>query len=169
MVTSSTDHITKEQIFKILEEVPDPEVPVLSVIDLGVVRDVLFNQNNITVVLTPTYSGCPAMDVFEEDIIGKLKEHGVENVTIKTVYHPAWTTDWMSDAAKEKLRVYGIAPPEKSTTDKGALFTSGEKIVACPRCASKNTKMVSLFGSTACKAHYQCKDCLEPFDYFKCI
>ena len=169
MVTSSTDHITKDWVLKVLEAVPDPEVPVLSVIELGVVRDVLFEANNITVVITPTYSGCPAMDVFEEDIISELKANGVENVAIKTVYHPAWTTDWMSDVAKEKLRVYGIAPPEKSTTDKGALFTSGEKIVACPRCSSKSTKMISLFGSTACKAHYQCKDCLEPFDYFKCI
>lgn len=169
MVAHSIDNITKDQIYQILEEVPDPEIPVLSVVELGVVRDALFQEDALTIVITPTYSGCPAMNAFEVDIIAKLKEKGFSNAKIKTVYHPAWTTDWMSNEAKEKLRKYGIAPPEKSTSDKGALFSSGEKIVACPKCNSKDTKLVSQFGSTACKAHYQCNECLEPFDYFKCI
>ena len=169
MVNLSTDKITKSQVLEFLEEVPDPEIPVLSVIELGVVRDVFIDENTVIVVITPTYSGCPAMNTFEEDIISKLAEKGIPNTKIKTTYSPAWTTDWMSDAAKEKLRVYGIAPPEKSTTDKNALFSDGEKVVPCPKCGDKNTKLVSQFGSTACKAHYQCNECLEPFDYFKCI
>ncbi|MBL4667662.1 MAG: phenylacetate-CoA oxygenase subunit PaaJ [Flavobacteriales bacterium] len=159
----------KEAIWKFLSEVPDPEIPVISVVELGVVRKVKVLTEKVIITITPTYTGCPAMKAFEDDIISKLNDKGIENVEIKTVYSPAWTTDWMSDEAREKLRKYGIAPPIKGTEDKGVLFGSDSKIVSCPRCKSKNTTLKSQFGSTACKALYQCKECLEPFDYFKCI
>lgn len=163
----STLH-TKEQIFNLLSAIPDPEIPVISIQELGVLRDVEFIDGVCVITITPTYSGCPAMKVIEDDIISLLKEKGIEKVKIKTVYSPAWTTDWMRDEAKEKLRKYGIAPPEKTTIDKGVLLGK-DKVVKCPQCGSKNTVMKSQFGSTACKALYQCKDCLESFDYFKCI
>jgi ring-1,2-phenylacetyl-CoA epoxidase subunit PaaD len=114
------------------------------------------------------YSGCPAMKQMEDDVRSKLKENGFENIKINTVYAPAWTTDWLSAEAKKKLQDYGIAPPEESTTDKSFL-TGKKKDITCPRCKSTNTSMVSQFGSTACKALYKCNDCLEAFDYFKCI
>jgi ring-1,2-phenylacetyl-CoA epoxidase subunit PaaD len=167
---SNTIKFTKEQVWNFLEEVPDPEIPVISVVGLGVVREVIFeNIDNITIVITPTYSGCPAMKVFEEDIVAKLTEKGFKNVTIKTVLSPAWTTDWMSEEAREKLRKFGISPPIKGTEDKGVLFSSSPKNVPCPNCNSINTALKSQFGSTACKALYTCIDCKEPFDYFKCI
>lgn len=169
MVNISTDHITKEQVLNFLEEVPDPEIPVLSVVELGIIRDVIIEKKSVIITITPTYSGCPAMNTFEVDIISKLTEKGIPNTKIKTIYHPTWTTDWMSEEAKKKLIVYGIAPPLKGTDNKGVLFSSGEKIIPCPRCGNKNTRLVSQFGSTACKAQYQCNECLEPFDYFKCI
>ena len=156
------------KILEYLEEVKDPEIPVISVVELGVVRAVVKEGNRVTVSITPTYTGCPAMRVMEEDIIAKLHEKGFADVVVKTVLSPAWTTDWMNDAAKEKLRVYGIAPPEKSTADKNVLL-GHPKITKCPRCGSENTVMVSQFGSTACKALWKCSDCLEPFDHFKCI
>jgi ring-1,2-phenylacetyl-CoA epoxidase subunit PaaD len=119
-------------------------------------------------VITPTYTGCPAMKLIEDDIKIKLREIGINNIKVELVYSPAWTTDWINDTAKEKLRAYGIAPPEHSSIDKGLLM---EKIreLKCPQCKSKNTEMISQFGSTACKALYRCLDCKEPFDYFKCI
>ncbi len=155
-------------ILKLLEQVCDPEVPVLSVIDLGVVRKVEETPDGITVTITPTYSGCPAMDMIAGEIRSVLERNGFTNVTIKTVLSPAWTTEWLSDAAKEKLRAYGIAPPEHSTADKNALLGK-ERSVKCPRCGSTHTEMISNFGSTACKALWKCMDCKEPFDYFKCI
>lgn len=159
----------REQILKLLNEIPDPEIPVISIVELGVIRDVsLTDDKSIEVTITPTYSGCPAMKQMEDDVRKKLSENGFENIKITTVYNPAWTTDWISDEAREKLRKYGIAPPEENTTDKSFL-TGKHKAVTCPRCKSKNTVMISQFGSTACKALYQCKDCLEAFDYFKCI
>lgn len=161
---------TTKDIWNFLEEVPDPEIPVISVVELGVVRDVVIKDNeSVTIVITPTYTGCPAMKAFEDDIITTLKEKGISNVKIKMVYSPAWTTDWMTGEAKEKLRKYGIAPPVDGTSDKGVLFENGPKVVVCPRCKSENTTLKSQFGSTACKALYTCNDCLEPFDYFKCI
>jgi ring-1,2-phenylacetyl-CoA epoxidase subunit PaaD len=159
--------ITKEDIWSWLEEVYDPEVPVLTVVDLGVVRDVSLNADGCNVTITPTYSGCPAMKRIEDDIIEKLQEKGVENVTVDLVLAPAWTTDWLSENGKRKLKEYGIAPPENEP-DKSVLFAD-PIVVPCPKCDSKNTRLVSQFGSTACKAHYQCNDCLEPFDYFKCL
>lgn len=159
--------VTVTDIWQWLEGVSDPEVPVLSVVDLGVVRSVKLNGNAAEIVITPTYSGCPAMRVIEEDIRVKLAENGISNLTVTTVLSPAWTTDWLSENGRKKLKEYGIAPPEHEV-DKSVLFAE-PTIVPCPLCNSRNTKMVSQFGSTACKAHYQCNDCLEPFDYFKCL
>lgn len=161
-----TKEITAEQIWEMLEDVKDPEVPVLTVVDLGVVRHVEKKENHWLITITPTYSGCPAMQVIENDIIKRLNQEGL-SCKVKTVLSPAWTTDWLSTSGKKKLKEYGIAPPQDEV-DKSVLF--GEPtIVPCPLCDSKNTKMVSQFGSTACKAHYKCLDCLEPFDYFKCL
>ena len=159
--------IDKEQVLTFLKEVLDPEVPVLSIVDLGIVRDIVVNDGNIEIVITPTYSGCPAMKVIENDIISKLKEKGLEKIKLTTILSPVWTTDWISDEAKQKLKVYGIAPPEKTSSDKSVLFGK-EKKIQCPHCGSQNTEIVSQFGSTACKALYKCSDCKEPFDYFKC-
>ena len=160
---------TITNLWKILEEVYDPEVPVLSVIDLGIVRDIEINkEGNPLVTITPTYSGCPAMDVISMNIRFKLLEHGYRNAEIKTVLSPAWTTDWMTEKGKEKLKAYGIAPPNpKQLVCTTELFQQEESI-QCPHCNSYNTRMISQFGSTACKALYQCLDCKEPFDYFKC-
>jgi ring-1,2-phenylacetyl-CoA epoxidase subunit PaaD len=159
---------TKESIFSLLSEIPDPEIPVISILELGVIRDVIISGKDIEVIITPTYSGCPAMKQMEDDVRKKMQEQGFENIKISTVYNPAWTTDWLSEEAKLKLQKYGIAPPEESTTDKSFL-TGKPKNVTCPRCKSKNTVMISQFGSTACKALYKCNECLEVFDYFKCI
>lgn len=155
-------------IWELLEEVPDPEIPVLSVIDLGVVRAIDILEDKTVITITPTYSGCPAMNQFETDITSHLNKNGYNNVEIKTSYNPAWTTDWLTEEAKQKLEKYGIAPPQEKTTDKS--FILGEQpMVRCPQCKSTNTKLISQFGSTACKALYQCNDCKEPFDYFKCL
>jgi ring-1,2-phenylacetyl-CoA epoxidase subunit PaaD len=160
--------LTKENIISLLSEIPDPEIPVITIAELGVIREVIITEENVEVKITPTYSGCPAMKQMEDDIKSILTKNGIKNFKITTVYSPPWTTDWLSTEAKEKLRAYGIAPPEHSTQDKSWL--SGKtKTVTCPRCKSKHTKLISQFGSTACKALYQCQDCLEPFDYFKCI
>ena len=159
---------SKESIFSLLSEIPDPEIPVISIVELGVIRDVIISGKDIEVIITTTYSGCPAMKQMEDDVRKKMQEQGFENIKISTVYNPAWTTDWLSEEAKLKLQKYGIAPPEESTTDKSFL-TGKPKNVTCPRCKSKNTVMISQFGSTACKALYKCNECLEVFDYFKCI
>ncbi len=160
--------ITKQDIFNILETVSDPEIPVLSITDMGIIRDVKFHDSLVEVVITPTYSGCPAMNVIEIEILATLKMNGIENVKVSTVLSPPWTTDWLTERGRQRLLEYGIAPPVGSSVDKRALFAD-DKIVPCPQCSSTNTKMISQFGSTACKAMYKCKDCLEPFDYFKCI
>ena len=146
--------VTTEKIWKILEQIPDPEIPVISIVELGVVRDVQIENNEVQISVTPTYSGCPAINQMKDDISYHLEK---ENIThnIITKLSPAWTTEWMSSTTKEKLKKYGIAPPEK--------------IILCPQCESKNVEIISEFGSTACKAMYKCLDCLEPFDYFKCL
>tara|TARA_Y100000588_G_C14156782_1_gene882998 strand:+ start:676 stop:1128 length:453 start_codon:yes stop_codon:yes gene_type:complete len=144
-----------EQIWELLDSVPDPEIPVISVVELGVIRDVIFDDGSYTILITPTYSGCPAIKTFTDDIKKCLKESGIRNFKIKLVYSPAWTTDWMTEKTKEKLKKYGIAPPSE--------------LVICPQCNSKKTKLISEFGATACKAMYKCSDCLEPFEFFKCI
>lgn len=160
--------VTREQVWALMEEVFDPEVPVLTIVDLGVVRDIEHLENDgWKITITPTYSGCPAMKRIEDDIREKLLEHGIEHVEVKNVLSPAWTTDWLSENGRRKLQEYGIAPPVDEI-DKSVLFAE-QPTVPCPRCLSKHTKMISQFGSTACKAHYQCQDCLEPFDYFKCL
>ncbi len=156
-----------EAIWTILEEVTDPEIPVLTVADLGIIRDVkILEDQTVEIVITPTYSGCPAMNTIEINIKATLQENGFDRVQVTTVLSPAWTTDWLSEAGKRKLREYGIAPPVGSAS-KRALFGE-EPVVECPHCGSRNTEMISQFGSTACKSLYRCKDCLEPFDYFKC-
>lgn len=164
-----TKYINESQAWEILEKVSDPEIPVLTVVDLGIVRDVKCPETaNPQITITPTYSGCPAMKVIEEDIRSAFKAEGIEDIEVKTVLHPPWTTDWLSDEGRKKLREYGIAPPEKGSTDKNKLF-SEPKHIACPNCGSENTEMKSQFGSTPCKALYVCQDCKEPFDYFKCL
>jgi ring-1,2-phenylacetyl-CoA epoxidase subunit PaaD len=164
-----TKAVNETHIWEWLHQIPDPEIPVISIVDLGVVRKVELNDNEVIVYITPTYTGCPAMNIFEADILSMLKEKGFKNPMIRTVWSPPWTTDWLSDEALEKLRVYGIAPPVKGSEDKGILFSSGPKTVACPKCGSDDTKVISQFGSTACKALYSCNSCKEPFEYFKCI
>ena len=148
-----------------MEEIYDPEIPVLSIIDLGIIRDVQMNNDVLEVPITPTYSGCPAMDVISLNIRMSLLQNGFTNIKITQQLSPAWTTDWMTPQGKEKLKAYGIAPPVEKSFDQKYLE---ELKVECPLCHSKNTKVISQFGSTACKALYQCNDCLEPFDYFKC-
>lgn len=156
---------TEEKIWKILQSVNDPEIPVLSILDLGIVRDVNFDNELAEIVITPTYSGCPAMDFIGMNIRKALKENGFEKIKILHRLSPAWTTDWMTNEGKQKLKSYGIAPPASKTFDESYLK---DLPVQCPHCKSMNTKLVSEFGSTACKAIYQCKDCGEPFDHFKC-
>ena len=165
MITGTTS--TKE-IWSILEKVMDPEVPVLSVTDLGIIRDVKINNDEVEIIITPTYSGCPAMDVISMNIRLTMISHGYKNVKIKQSLSPAWTTDWMSEEGKQKLKEYGIAPPNpKQQVCNNDLFAPDEA-VQCPHCTSWHTHRISEFGSTACKALYQCDDCKEPFDYFKC-
>ncbi len=154
-------------IFSILSNVYDPEIPVLSIVDLGILRNVHWVDEQLVVTITPTYSGCPATLTFEADILKILEEQGYRNVKVVSQISPAWTTAWMTDEGRKKLKQYGIAPPVESTMDKSVLF-SDKKSVACPRCNSHDTKLLSQFGSTACKSLYQCNTCLEPFDYFKC-
>lgn len=150
-----------------LERVPDPEIPVLSVVDLGIVREVRSLEPGIEVVITPTYSGCPAMETIRAAIRDALQAEGFEPVQVRTVLDPPWTTDWMSEAGRERLAAYGIAPPAGSAPAVGARKVQWH--VRCPHCGSMDTRMVSEFGSTACKALHQCRACLEPFDHFKPI
>jgi ring-1,2-phenylacetyl-CoA epoxidase subunit PaaD len=160
-----------DRYWKALGEVLDPEVPVLSVVDLGIVRDVRVEDNAIVVDVTPTYSGCPAMRVIEHDIEVALRQAGARSVRINTVYQPVWTTDWISDDARERLRAYGIAPPSGSApmaTERIPLQRR-QPVVACPACGSSRTTQRSEFGSTACKAIWSCADCAEPFEYLKPI
>ena len=163
-----TTTIDKEALYAYLEEVKDPEVPVLSIIDLGIVRDIQMNNDELEVTITPTYTGCPAMDVIATAIRVELTVLGFKKVKIVRSISPAWTTDWMSEEGKRKLKEYGIAPPNpKQQVCNDKLFAPDEA-VQCPHCNSWHTRRISEFGSTACKALYQCDDCKEPFDYFKC-
>ena len=157
-----------KKIWSILDTVCDPEVPVLTVTDLGIIREINMHGDEVEVVITPTYSGCPAMDMIAMNIRFALIEKGFRKVNIRTVLSPAWTTDWMSEEGKRKLKDYGIAPPNpKQQVCDDKLFLPNEA-VQCPHCNSYRTHRVSEFGSTACKSLYQCDDCNEPFDYFKC-
>ncbi|HKZ67774.1 MAG TPA: 1,2-phenylacetyl-CoA epoxidase subunit PaaD [Chitinophagaceae bacterium] len=166
MVTE--ENILVDAIWKILKNIPDPEIPVLTVLDLGIVRDVLLYNDEVEVIITPTYSGCPAMDMIAANIRMELLANGFKNVKITTTLSPAWTTDWMSEEGKHKLKKYGIAPPNpRQQVCNNDLFAPHEA-VQCPQCNSYQTHRISEFGSTACKALYQCDDCKEAFDYFKC-
>jgi len=158
----------REEVWAILEQVRDPEIPVLSVVELGIVRDVEVDGDRVVVAITPTYSGCPAMRDIERGVVGALAAHGL-SATVRTVFSPAWTTDWMSDAAREKLRSYGIAPPGR--TEAGPLVTLMRRAapIACPFCGSPNTATRSEFGSTACKSLHFCDACHQPFEHFKAI
>ena len=167
MINSSFS-INKQIIIAAINSIPDPEVPVLTIEDLGIIRNIEF-EDSLIVTITPTYSGCPAMQYIENNIKEIAQKNGFENIVVKTVLTPAWTTDWLSDNGKKKLLEYGIAPPEKTSVNKSLLFSDVPKIIACPQCKSVNTSMISQFGSTACKALYKCNTCQETFDYFKCI
>ena len=164
-----------DTVWRWLAEVPDPEIPVISLTDLGIVRDVAWQDDTLVVTVTPTYSGCPATTIINLDIETALRHHGIGKLRLDRRLSPPWTTDWISAAGREKLREFGIAPPVDGTAADGRLLgrarrMAGENLtIACPRCGSANTEKVSQFGSTPCKASYRCKDCLEPFDYFKCI
>ena len=155
------------KIREILREVSDPEIPVLSIMDMGIVRDVQVAEGKVKVKITPTYSGCPAMDTIAQEIKYVLEKAGYPT-EVELVLAPAWTTDWITEKGRKKLEAYGIAAPLEESADKQALLGKS-RLVQCTNCGSKNTRLVSPFGSTACKALFQCQDCLEPFDYFKCL
>ncbi|MGE5440299.1 MAG: 1,2-phenylacetyl-CoA epoxidase subunit PaaD [Bacteroidota bacterium] len=157
----------KDEILKCLESVMDPEVPVLSIMDLGIVRDVEISLGHIEVMITPTYSGCPAMKMIQEEIISTLRAKGFNDVAVKTVYSPVWTTDWLSDKARNKLKDYGIAPPLKTGDEEFIPLIINDDNVSCPYCSSDDTVLRSRFGSTACKSLYFCNSCRQPFEYFK--
>lgn len=156
-----------EDLQHILESVKDPEIPVLNVVDLGVIREVVVEDKEITIKLTPTYSGCPAMDVIGDDLERAFAAHGY-TTQVQLVMSPPWTTDWITERGRKALEEYGIAAPLEESADKDVLLND-KKLVKCTNCGSKNTNLVSQFGSTACKAMFQCDDCQEPFDYFKCL
>jgi len=162
-MVKANDIAETSRLFDLLSSVVDPEIPVLTLQDLGVLRDVSVNNGLVNVTITPTYAGCPAIDTMRSDIEKTLAESGYQQVKVRTRLSPAWTTDWMSEDGREKLRAYGIVPP--ASTSCGQVPGS----IDCPQCGSSDSKKISEFGSTACKALYQCQDCREPFDYFKCI
>ena len=155
---------SKEDIISLLEEVCDPKIPVVTIREMGILRDVILKGNLVEVVITPTYTACPAMNMIEEDILSVLKQNGIKEAKVTTTYSPAWTTDMLNENTKEKLRQFGIAPPLHSCT----FSLDQDKKISCPLCNSIHTTLISQFGSTACKALYKCNDCKEPFDYFKC-
>jgi ring-1,2-phenylacetyl-CoA epoxidase subunit PaaD len=157
----------ESEVRKILSSVTDPEIPVLTIDELGIIREINISGKNVKVTITPTYSGCPAMDHITTDIKLVLTEAGYVPEVI-SVLSPPWSSLWISENGRKKMEAYGIAAPLEATADKKALI-GGQKIVKCTRCGSTNTRLISQFGSTACKALFQCNDCLEPFDYFKCI
>ncbi|MEM0938333.1 MAG: 1,2-phenylacetyl-CoA epoxidase subunit PaaD [Bacteroidota bacterium] len=155
---ASIKTISKKYVHDLLEQVTDPEIPVIAITDLGIVRDVLITDNFVEVIITSTYSGCPAMIEIEKNIHHVLKKEGIDKFKITTILSPAWTTEWITEKGNQRLKEYGIAPPNPTNP----------KNIECPQCGSKNTQLLSEFGSTACKSLRKCKDCLEPFDYFKC-
>lgn len=163
--------ISESEIWSYLEEVTDPEIPVLNVVEMGIVRSVETEGNEVIVKITPTYSGCPAMNAIETEIKKKLRERGIESFRVVTDFKESWTTDWMTDHAKKKLKEYGIAPPGKTESDDNFLsgLKESQKIVPCPYCNSLETTLRSEFGSTACKSLYYCNECHQPFEHFKCI
>lgn len=166
-VAGIAERPTSDRIRALLETVPDPEIPILSVVDLGIVRGITVTSRGTEVAVAPTYTGCPATEVIEEMIVAKLKENGIGAVSTRRVLSPPWTTDWLSESGRRKLREYGIAPPA-GPAGKRSLF-GPRPVIRCPRCSTDRTARVSEFGSTPCKASYKCGECLEPFEYFKCI
>ncbi|HOZ69245.1 MAG TPA: phenylacetate-CoA oxygenase subunit PaaJ [Chitinophagaceae bacterium] len=157
-----------QKTWSYLEEIKDPEIPVLSIVDLGIVREVAIDDEAVTVTITPTYTGCPAMDMIAASIKMELMARGFAEVLVKFVISPAWTTDWMTEKGKLQLKEYGIAPPNPRQQVCNDKLFAPDEAVQCPHCESWHTRRISEFGSTACKALYQCEDCKEPFDYFKC-
>lgn len=168
---TNTSPLTRDSLWSILSEVYDPEIPVLNVVDMGIVRSVEMDSDKITVTITPTYSGCPAMNEIENEIRKKLTETGVDSFDIRTDFSEVWTTEWMTQEAKQKLKEYGIAPPGKTISNDEFLaeLKNSQKIVPCPWCDSLDTFMQSEFGSTACKSQHYCNECDQPFEHFKCI
>jgi ring-1,2-phenylacetyl-CoA epoxidase subunit PaaD len=165
-----SSNITDERsadIWRVLEAVPDPEIPVLSIVDLGIVRFVRWQGDAPQVGITPTYSGCPATEVIRQSVKSALMQAGFTDAKVEDVLSPAWTSDWISESGRRKLTAFGITPPAESVSSPKSLLRP--IIIACPRCGSRDTERLSEFGSTPCKAHYRCITCLEPFDYFKCI
>jgi len=165
-----------DEIWAWLSDLPDPEIPAISLTDLGIVREVAYEGDTLVVTVTPTYSGCPATSLINSEIERTLREHGIDKLRLERRLSPPWTTDWLSEAGREKLRAYGIAPPVAGTAAgarpaaRAARLAAGSApVIACPRCGSTRTERISPFGSTPCKAAWRCTDCLEPFDYFKCI
>jgi ring-1,2-phenylacetyl-CoA epoxidase subunit PaaD len=169
MVTATMDAAAASaQLIDWLRQVPDPEIPVLSVVDLGVVRHAAWEGDTCVVVITPTYSGCPAMQEIRQDIEHVLRAHGVRSVRVETRLAPAWTTDWLSERGRAALQAYGVAPPVERAIDVSGMVRRTEApAVPCPLCGSRDTRLLSGFGSTSCKALYRCMACREPFDYFK--
>jgi len=164
----NTATFDKTTIYTYLQEICDPEIPVLSIVDLGMIRDAKMVDDVLEIIITPTYTGCPAVDMIAATIKMDLQSRGFQKVNVTQAISPAWTTDWMTETGRQKLKAYGIAPPNpKQQVCKQELFVQDEA-VQCPRCDSWHTHRISEFGSTACKALYQCEDCMEPFDYFKC-
>ena len=161
--------LSPDEVYGVLNSVMDPEVPVISVVELGIVRDVAIQQDAVTITITPTYSGCPAMREIEADIRTALIAHGVHDVSVKLVLSPAWTTDWIGPEAREKLRAYGIAPPGRAEPQGLITLTRARAAVPCPFCRSNDTRLQSEFGSTACKAIHVCNSCRQPFDEFKAL
>lgn len=157
-MTETVGQPTEAEIWKWLDAVPDPEIPVISVVDLGIVRDVEWEDNMLVVFITPTYSGCPATTIISMDIETALRDRGIEKIAIRTRISPAWTTDWLSDKGRAEMEKFGIAPPNSAAGPE-----------RCPHCGGTDLERLSQFGSTPCKAQWRCKGCLEPFDYFKCI
>lgn len=161
--------ITEVEILKLLDNVCDPEIPVLSIADMGILRDVsLVEGEGVLVKITPTYSGCPAMYEIRRRIVEELRENGIDGVKIETVLSPAWTTDWMSGNAKRKLKEFGIAPPSSASTNDLEVILNHKHSVECPYCNSENTELRAEFSSTACKSLYFCNSCEQPFEHFKC-
>lgn len=168
MTVFSSAPVSAEQVRLWLEQVSDPEIPVLSVVDLGLIRDIQWEGSTCVVTITPTYSGCPAMHVIADDIKDELRRHGIADVQVRTVLSPAWTTDWMTPKGRAALKGYGIAPPQEKAIDVSGISRSARAVaVDCPHCGSSHTRLISHFGSTSCKALYRCNQCGEPFDYFK--
>lgn len=158
----------EREVWRVLADVPDPEIPVLSVVELGIIRHVrIAEDGRVTVGVSPTYTGCPATEVIARSIESRLEEEGYEHPKVESVLSPPWSSDWLTESARTKLKEYGIAPPAQTVSNVKHLFR--EPTVTCPRCSSTQTSKVSEFGSTPCKASYRCSSCLEPFEYFKCI